>query len=553
VPFTLRTNGSILVNRVGWSALGGWLLLAIAYVATALLGFSLAFAVKQVTAVWPPTGIAVAALLLWGPRVWPGIFLGAFASNALAHEPLWTAAAIGASNTLGPLAVVAILRAFGFDNALDRVRDVIALIVAAAAGMTITATNGVAQLALAGIAPWPSYANVWWTWWAGDTVGTLLFAPLILTLAVRSHSPRADAKRYEYPLLLATLAGLSWLVFVSDFTRGFSVYPLLIWIALRSGQRATVVAIVISAGMAVWGTAHQIGAFGGGSLDQRLVSLDSFIAAFAATGMILSAATAERRAAIDRIRSVAETLETAFLPGQLPKRPGLHCDGLYLPAGSEALVGGDWYDVFELADGSLVVSIGDVIGHGLAAAVTASKIRQAVFAAAFDSADPTAVLERVNRVFRSQSDSVATALVAILDAELRTMRYAGAGHISPMISPSVALERLPSSGGLPLGVADFVHSKTHVVDLSNDCAIAFYTDGLVEFDRDVERNEATLAKALAELVADQSTLEPAMFLQRRVMAANLPKDDVALVVVRIQEVRNGGKSESSWSKDTKIA
>jgi integral membrane sensor domain MASE1 len=533
------------VRRPSWSTVGGWLLLAAAYVATALLGFSLAFSVKQVTAVWPPTGIAVAALLLWGPRLWPGIWLGAFASNALTHEPLWTAAAIAVSNTLGPLAAVALLRALGFDNALDRIRDVVTLAVAAAAGMTISASNGVAQLALAAVVPWRSYAHVWWVWWAGDAAGILLVAPLILTLVSRSRSPRAEGAWYEYALLLAALGGLSWLVFVSDFTRGFSVYPLLIWVALRFGQRETVLAIVVTAGMAIWGAAHQVGAFGGGSLDQRLVSVDSFIATFAATGMILSAATAERRVAIHRIRGVAETLETAFLPGALPNRPGLQCDGLYLPAESEALVGGDWYDAFELGDGSLAISIGDVVGHGLSAAVTAGKIRQAIFAAAFDSADPAAVLERVNRMFRAQNDGVATALIAILDPHLRRMRYAGAGHVSPMISPSVAHARLPTSGGLPLGVTDLVGSKTHVVDLPKDCAIVFYTDGLVEFDRDVERNEAILQEALAEVASNQSTLEPAMFLQRRVMESSRPKDDVALLVVQIQEVCSERKSVAS--------
>jgi integral membrane sensor domain MASE1 len=533
------------MERAGWSAIGGWLLLAAVYLGTAMLGFSLAFSVKQVTAVWPPTGIAVAALLLWGTRAWPGIFLGAFARNALSHEPLWTAAAIAVSNTLGPLAAVAILRALGFDNALERVRDIVTLIVAAAAGMMITATNGVAQLALAGIASWASYANVWWTWWSGDAVGTLLVASLILTIAVRSRAPRAEGAWWEYPLLLVALAGMAWVVFATSFTHGFSVYPLLIWIALRFGQRETVVAIVVAASLAVWGAAHHMGAFGGGSLDQRLVSFDSFIAPFAVTGMILSAATSERRVAIDRIRSVAETLENAFLPGTLPQRRGLQCDGLYLPAESEAIVGGDWYDAFDLADGDLAISIGDVVGHGLPAAITAGKIRQAIFAAAFESNDPTDVLERVNRTFRAQSDSIATALFGVVSPHLRTIRYATAGHSSPMLSPSAANILLPLSGGLPLGVTNFVGAKTCTVALPSRCTIVFYTDGLVEFDHNIERNEAALRDALSELATNESTLEPATFLQRRVMASNRAKDDVALLVVQIQEVRSERENVAS--------
>jgi integral membrane sensor domain MASE1 len=522
---------------------GGWLLLAGAYVTTAMLGFSLAFSVKQVTAVWPPTGIAVAALLLWGPRLWPGIWLGAFASNALSHEPIWTAAAIAVTNTLGPLATVRLLRGLGFDGALERARDVVSLVVAAAAGMTITATNGVAQLALAGLSPWTSYGNVWWVWWAGDAGGVLLFAPVILTFAARSRSPQADGKRWEYALLLAALVGLSWLLFVGDFARGFSVYPLLIWVALRFGQRETVFAIIVTAGLAIWGAAHQVGAFGGGSLDQRLLSVDSFVAVFAVTGMILSAATAERRAAIARIRGVAETLETAFLPGKLPERDGLRCDGLYVTAENEALVGGDWYDAFELPDGSMTISIGDVVGHGLTAAVTAGKIRQAIFAAAFDVSDPATILERVNRSFRAQSDSLATALVAVFDLALGSMQYAAAGHSPPMLCSASTYPSLPLSGGLPLGVADFVGTKTQVIRLPSDCAIVFYTDGLVEFDHNVERNEAALRQALQELAQQKSTIpSPATFLAQRVMASNVPNDDVALVVVQIQEVRSERKS-----------
>jgi integral membrane sensor domain MASE1 len=533
------------VRSAGWSTFGGWLLLAFAYVATAMLGFSLAFSVKQVTAVWPPTGIAVAALLLWGPRLWPGVWLGAFASNALMREPIWTAAAIAVTNTLGPLATAFVLRRLGFDSALERIRDVVSLVAAAAVGMTITATNGVAQLALAGIVSWAPYAGVWWVWWAGDAAGVLLFAPIILTVAVRSRSPRADGNRWEYALLLAALVGLSWLLFVGDFTRGFSVYPLLIWVALRFGQRETVFAILVTACLAIWGAAHQVGAFGGGSLDQRLLTVDSFVATFAVTGMILSAATAERRAAIARIRGVAETLEAAFLPGKLPERQGLRCDGLYLTAENEALVGGDWYDAFELPDGSLIVSIGDVAGHGLPAAVTAGKIRQGIFSAAFGESDPTAILERVNRSFRAQSDSIATALVAVFKPRRHAMEYAAAGHNPPMISSASTQLRLPLSGGLPLGAADFVGAKTRLVDLPEDCAIVFYTDGLVEFDHNIERNEAQLRKALSELAADRSTAAPATFLQRRVMASNVPNDDVALVVVQIQEVLTEGKSEAS--------
>ncbi|HKU82123.1 MAG TPA: MASE1 domain-containing protein, partial [Candidatus Tumulicola sp.] len=114
--------------RARWDTGGvvSTLALAIAYVAVAELGFAFAVSTKQVTAVWPPTGLAVAALLLFGNRVWPGIWLGAFASNALRAEPLWAAALIAAGNTVAPLAATGLFRRFGgIRTDFERVRDVL--------------------------------------------------------------------------------------------------------------------------------------------------------------------------------------------------------------------------------------------------------------------------------------------------------------------------------------------------------------------------------------------------------------------------------------------
>ncbi|HZV76629.1 MAG TPA: MASE1 domain-containing protein [Candidatus Babeliales bacterium] len=296
-----------LISSVRSISVVGSLLLATAYVSGAMVGFSTALSIKQVTAIWPPTGIAVAAMLLWGVRLWPGVWLGAFISNTLTGEPTWTAAAIAAGNTLGPLATVALLRrAFDFDNGLERVGDVLALIASGAAGMIVTATNGAAQLALAGLTSWSSYAGVWWVWWAGDTTGVLLIAPLILTLATPRRA-QPEAGRAEYAILLVLLAAVAWLVFISGSTLRPSVYPFLIWAALRFGQRETVGAIAVATAVAIWGTAHQMGVLGAGSLEQRLLSVDSFLVVLAGTGMLMSAATSERRAATEHLRIAAET------------------------------------------------------------------------------------------------------------------------------------------------------------------------------------------------------------------------------------------------------
>ena len=138
-------------------------MVALAYIVGAKAGFTLAFTTKQVTAAWPPSGIALAALLLWGYRVWPGIWIGAFAINAVSSEPIWTAAAIATGNTLAPvLGNFLMRRVGGFENNLERVRDVFVLaILGAAVAMTVSATNGVVQLALARIIPWNAAPSVW--------------------------------------------------------------------------------------------------------------------------------------------------------------------------------------------------------------------------------------------------------------------------------------------------------------------------------------------------------------------------------------------------------
>ena len=412
------------------------LLVAVAYLAAAKFGFSLAFATKQVTAIWPPTGIAIAALLLYGYRVWPGIWLGAFASNALSSEPVWTAAAIATGNTLAPVFGAYLLRRFGFQNELERVRDVVLLVVCGSAvAMTVSATNGVICLALAGIVPWSSGPSTWLLWWTGDAMGVLFVAPLLLAwITSGNRGVRSDGGGFELALLSVTLLAASWVSFLSAVPLRLSVYPFIIWTALRFRQRETAAAIAVIGGIAIWATSHNLGPWVTGSLDLRLIQLDSWMSVFAFTGLVLAAVTAEKRAArtaldalLERTQHSVETLQTAFLPAALPQRSGLRTDALYIPAEREALIGGDWYDAFKLPDGRIVFSIGDVAGHGLDAAVAGASLRRSIFAAAFEAREPAEILARVDRNLRLAVDAPITAIVAIISEDLSEMSYASAG------------------------------------------------------------------------------------------------------------------------------
>lgn len=518
------------------------LLVAVAYLAAAKFGFSLAFATKQVTAIWPPTGIAIAALLLYGYRVWPGIWLGAFVSNALSSEPIWTAAAIATGNTLAPVFGTFLLQRFGFQNKLERVRDVVLLVLCGSAvAMTVSATNGVICLALARIVPWSACPSVWWVWWSGDAMGVLFVAPLLLTwITSNERAVRSDGGGFELAFLGVTLVGASWVSFLSAVPLRLSVYPFIIWSALRFRQRETATAIAVTGGIAIWATTHNLGPWATGSLDLRLIQLDSWMSVFAFTGLVLGAVVAEKRTAraaldalLERTKHSVETLQTAFLPAALPQRSGLRTDALYIPAEREALIGGDWYDAFELPDGRIVFSIGDVAGHGLDAAVAGASLRRSIFAAAFESREPAEILARVDRNLRRPVDAPITALVAIISGDLSEMSYASAGHPQPILAGPNIPAHLLDYGGVPFGVGAAVVALTHTVALERGAVVLFYTDGLTEFQRNISLAESAALRAVSVLVDDPTIERPAAFVQRSVMGSQRPVDDTVLLVVQL--------------------
>lgn len=522
------------------------LLVAVAYLAAAELGFTLALTTKQVTAVWPPTGIAVAALLLCGYRIWPGIWVGAFVSNAISSEPIWTAGAIATGNTLAPVLSTYLLRRFDFHNALDRVRDVVALaVLGSALAMTVSATNGVLNLIFSRIVPWHAFGSVWWVWWAGDAMGALVVAPLILTWAASFRRPdRSEGSMLELVLLATLLLLASWASFISDFPLRFSIYPFVIWTAMRFRQRETAAAIALICGIAIWATAHGFGPWTSGTLDSRLVQVDSWMSVFAITGLVLGGVASEKRAATSALEAHLEVakegstaLQSALLPRHLPDRPGLRCDSLYLPAEREAMIGGDWYDAFELPGGQVALSIGDVVGHGLDAAAVAVRLRQRIRAIAFDTDDPAEILTRVDRTTQSDPEAIATAAVGIIDRDFSTLSYATAGHPPPILaSPERPATMLPF-GGLPFGAGLPIGARTRSVALEPGSVLLFYTDGLTEFRRDIDRTETAVLQAVARVANDPQIEKPAAFVQRAVMGTDRADDDTVLLVAQL--IANG--------------
>lgn len=282
--------------------LAGTLGTAAIYFGAAKLGLSMAVTAEQVSAVWPPTGIALAAILIFGHRIWPGIWLGAFMANATANEPIVTACGIALGNTLEAVVGARLLRWAGFDKSLERLKDVLGLIVLAACVSTsISATIGVTSLTWGGVQPWSNFASLWSVWWLGDAMGNLVVAPVLLTLAIwfpfRSLRRTAEAAALAFGLVAVGL-----IVFngprptdSAHYSFVYTIFPFVIWAALRFGQQGTTIVTCVASVFAICGTLHGVGPFGSGPTQDRLMSLQAFLGIVAVTGLLLAATLAERR------------------------------------------------------------------------------------------------------------------------------------------------------------------------------------------------------------------------------------------------------------------
>ncbi|MFD9701909.1 MASE1 domain-containing protein [Lentzea sp. NPDC059081] len=278
---------------------------ALAYYATAQVGLVLALVNGQVTPLWLPTGISVAALLMRGRGIWPGIALGAFATNIALNAGFWSVVVITVGNTAAPLVAWYLLNRFGFRPALDRLKDALLLVFAGALGaMLVSALVGATALRIGGVIEWPDFLAVMSVWWTGDAMGVLVFTPLLLTLPRRwTVSPR---RLVEGGVLLVVTAGLASVVTVSESRLLFLVFPMLIWAALRFQHALAAPCAVIISVAAVMAAAG--GHFSTQALPATMIVLQAFNGTVALTGLILSAITRERNQARQAIERACEQL-----------------------------------------------------------------------------------------------------------------------------------------------------------------------------------------------------------------------------------------------------
>jgi serine phosphatase RsbU (regulator of sigma subunit)/CHASE3 domain sensor protein/anti-sigma regulatory factor (Ser/Thr protein kinase) len=246
--------------------------------------------------------------------------------------------------------------------------------------------------------------------------------------------------------------------------------------------------------------------------------------------------------AYDRAHHVASTLQRALLPQGLPEVAGIEFDGVYESGKTEAQVGGDWYDAVRLADGRVLVSIGDVAGSGLQAAVIMAAMREVIRGVAQIYADPATMIDAADRTLKSEHpDSLVTAFVAVFDPIARSLSYCSAGHPPPLLRTADGLVNELPSQGLPLGIRARDDVDARSAQIPDGATVLFYTDGLTESTRDIVEGEQRLRHALADPeIVSQPNLAQAIY---DAVLRDGTHDDVAILAMRLDGSRTGSANE----------
>jgi len=287
-------------------------LLSLLYIGTARVGLSLDAVSGFATLVWAPSGISLAALLVFGIRAWPGVAIGALLANLWAGAPWYVAVAIAGGNSLEAIVGAYAIRRWGrFRSSISRLRDVMALLVLGGVLSTvISATIGVAALTLGKLMRHTAFIDTWSAWWVGDMLGDFVFAPFLL-----AWRPREMIRRYskgtmrflEGGVLVAMTTLATWLIFFHPVStgpfRGFGhsylLFPIVTWASVRFEVHGATLSTLLISLLAIVGTVNGMGPFYEGQLSASLLSLQLFLAAIAVTMLILGVVCAERSQSLE--------------------------------------------------------------------------------------------------------------------------------------------------------------------------------------------------------------------------------------------------------------
>ena len=339
------------------------------YFVAGKLGLSLAFVHASATAVWPPTGIALAALLLYGNHMWPAIFLGAFLVNVTTAGSIASSLGIAAGNTLEALLGVWLVKRWaGGREVFLRARSFFAFAVLAGAVATaVSATLGVTSLALAGLAHWPRFGEIWLTWWLGDMAGALVVAPvLFLWAAPTGRGGSRDRERSSSRWCWRRSSLVGGFVFdglaparMSGYPLEFLCIPPLVYAAFRFGQRDAATCVALLAALAILGTLGGHGPFARDSQNESLLLLQAFLMTLTIVTIPLAAVVREHarsQTALARTAAIVASSDDAIIGKTLRRRHHL------LERGAERLYG---YTAGEAIGRPISLVIPPELGHEL--------------------------------------------------------------------------------------------------------------------------------------------------------------------------------------------
>jgi serine phosphatase RsbU (regulator of sigma subunit) len=556
----------------------------VVYYVGARIGLTLSLVERNVTPLWPPTGIAVVAFLIMGRSLWPGVAVAAFAVNLPISEGPFPAAVTAAGNTLAPLVAATLLARVGFRRQLDRRRDALAIVfLGALASMLVSATIGAGALVASDAISAEQAPAAWAVWWTGDAMGVLTVAPFLLCLPLFLDAPAWSRARWvEAVGILAAAGAVTLWTTTSGLPMLYLSLPVVGWAAWRLQLRAAAPAALLVCLIATRAAVEQDGIFAHQSLSEQMFTLQTFNACVALTSFFLAALVSERNRAaealagaaveledrvqrrtaalsaaheqlVEEIRGrfeaqaqlsrgealarrdheIAETLQRSLLPDRLPDISSVALSARYVPATAHLMVGGDWYDVLQLDDGLVGLAIGDVAGHGLQAAATMGQLRMAVRAYAVQDPSPVSVMHGVHQlVSYLPMREMVTLTYLVFDPATRLLRFSNAGHPPPLVLGDGHSRYLEDGLSPPLGVTDTADFTEAAHVLGPDATLVLYTDGLIE-----RRGESI------QVGMDRLAREAAAYARRDVGAlcdhlvaslsgGDLVADDIALVAMR---------------------
>src|SRR6266481_9606994 len=290
--------------------------LALVYFIVGKLGLKLAFLNASASAVWPCTGIALAALLIFGYRMWPAIFVGAFFVNFTTAGTILTSVSLAAGNTLeAVIGCYLVTRFAAGSKAFQRSQNIFRFVLLAGlVGTAVSASIGTITLVLGHLAEPSHELSIWLTWWLGDGVGALVVTPLLLLWIENPNRNWTRRQIIELALLFFGLVSTTWFVFgygfhsvVKNYPFEYLCFPFLVWAAFRFGRRKAATAICVLALVATWGTVHGYGPFVRISQNASLLLLQSFMAIVAVTTLVLAAESTAHKRAEEHVRQLAES------------------------------------------------------------------------------------------------------------------------------------------------------------------------------------------------------------------------------------------------------